>query len=195
LRNCGNNDTESQDKRWFKGGFLTRTMRYRHWAGIGAGIILGLIFVTSGVGKIAEPSEFLALLSYTSFLPPELAILIARWLPWVELVLGLFLIAGVSAKFMTSVSSLLVIGFIFHNVWLITHGLAAEECGCFGGLNILEIERQITLSSQNALYMDIGMLALVLIILFCYPGKFFTLRPWFLTRRKITSGSGNSGGI
>ncbi len=156
-------------------------MRYRHWAGIGSGIILGIIFVTSGAGKIAEPGEFLTLLSYTSFLPPELAILIARWLPWVELVLGLCLITGVSAKLMTSVSSLLVIGFIFHNAWLITHELATEECGCFGRLeNILEIERQITLSSQNALYMDIGMLALVLIILFCYPGKFFTLRPWFL---------------
>ncbi|MFC1932303.1 MauE/DoxX family redox-associated membrane protein [Chloroflexota bacterium] len=155
-------------------------MRYRHWAGIGAGIILGLIFITSGVGKILEPTEFLTALTSTSFLTIKLSILIAKWLPWVELLLGLSLIVGISAKFMSSVSFMLVIGFIFHNAWLITHGLATDDCGCLGGFgNMLEIERQITLSSQNALYMDIGMVALILVILFCYPGKFFTTRPWF----------------
>ncbi len=156
-------------------------MRYRHCDGIGAGIILGLIFVAGGMGKILEPIESLTVLTSTSFLPQELAVLIAQWLPWVELLLGLFLILGISAKFTSSVSFILVIGFIFQNAWLISHGLATDDCGCLGRFgNMLEIERQITLSSQNALYMDIGMLALILIILFCYPGKFFTLRPWFL---------------
>ena len=156
-------------------------MRYRQWSGIGAGIILGLIFVASGVGKILEPIEFLTVLTSTPFLSTKLVILISQWLPWVELVLGLLLIVGISAKFTSSVSFILVIGFIFQNAWLIGHGLGVDDCGCLGRFgNILEIERQITLSSQNALYMDIGMVALILIILLCYPGKFFTLRPWFL---------------
>lgn len=170
-------------------------MRYRKWAGIGLGIVLGIIFITSGIGKIAEPTEFLTLLSYTSFLPPELSIIVAQWLPWVELVLGLYLLTGIATKVFSSVSCLLVISFIFHNSWIITHGLAAEDCGCFGKIEkILEIERQITLSSQNALYMDIGMLALIVVVLLCYPGKFFTLHPWwwFLTERKHVGGSSNS---
>lgn len=170
-----------------EGRFSTGFKRYRYWAGIGSGIILGLIFVTSGVGKILEPIEFLTVLTNTSFLPLELSVLVAQWLPWVELVLGLSLIVGISMKFISSVSFLLVIGFIFQNVWLIRHGFATDSCGCLGRFeSLLELERQITLSSQNALYMDIGMLALTLIILFCYPGEFFTLRPWFLTRRKTT---------
>jgi len=173
-------------------------MSYRHWAGIGAGIILGIIFVVSGVGKIAEPVEFLTLLSYSSLLPPKLSIIVAQWLPWVELVLGLYLITGISAKIFSGVSFLLVFGFIFHSAWLITQGLAAESCGCFGGIeNILEIKRQIILSTQNALYLDIGMLALILIILFYYPGKFLTLQPWWsvLTSRKTAGDSGNNEGI
>ena len=189
---------KNQDKRWFKEEFLSRVMRYRYRAGIGSGIILGIIFVTSGAGKIADPIGFLTLLSYTSFLPLELSIIVVQWLPWVELVLGLYLITGIAAKIFSSVSCLLVIGFIFHNSWLITHGLATEDCGCFGRIeNILEIERLVTLSSQSALYMDIGMLALIVIVLFCYPGKFLTLHPWweFLRGRKTTGVSSDNEGI
>ncbi len=156
-------------------------MHYQYLVAAGAGIVLGLTFVASGVGKILESSEFLTVLTSIPFLSTKLSVVIAQWLPWVELALGLFLIVGISAKFTSSISFILVIGFIFQNSWLITHGLATDDCGCFGRFgNMLEMERQITLSSQNALYMDIGMVALILIILHCYPGKFFTLRLWFL---------------
>ena len=168
-------------------------MHYRYWLAIGSGIVLGLIFITSGVGKIIDPGEFLSVLAniaFYSFLPLELVVPVARWLPWLELVLGLSLIMGISAKFMASASSLLVIGFIFQNTWIIVHGLDLNGCGCLGAF---EKQLQIIGSSEIALYIDVGMLALVLIILFCYPGKFLTLRPWFLIRRIITNGFRNNG--
>lgn len=167
-------------------------MRYRRWAGIGSSLLLGIIFILSGVGKIADPSGFLTALNYT-FLSPNLGILIAYWLPWIELVLGLYLVTGIFAKIFSSVSGFLVTGFIIHNIWLMTHGLATEDCGCFGGIeNILKIERQITLSAQGALYMDAGMLVLLLIILFYYPGKYFSLEPWWWSSTRRKSNSGNS---
>ncbi len=175
-------------------------MRYRYWVSVGASLILGLIFVASSVGKIAEPSEFLTALASASFLPPKVSTLIAQWLPWVELVLGLLLITGISAKLAASASSLLVAGFIFYNTWVIEHGLGLDDCGCIDVRAIEEmfkLEQQIKLSSEMARYMDIGMLALILAILLCYPGKFFTIRPWwwFLTERKTTGGSSNNEGI
>ena len=39
------------------------------------------------------------------------------------------------------------------------------------------------LTVRSSLYVDIGMLALVLIILFYYPGKFVRIRPWYLKSR------------
>ena len=38
---------------------------------------------------------------------------------------------------------------------------------------------------MNSLYLDIAMLALVVIILFFYPADYFDIRPWFLGRGKI----------
>ena len=152
-------------------------MRRWYWLAIGSNIALGLIFLVAGVGKIADQTDLLTILVETSILPSEVVSLVAQGLPWIELVLGLFLIIGIAAKFVASASTLLIIGFIFHNTWIIEKGFEMDGCGCLG---MLERELQIILSSEMARYIDIGMLALILIILFCYPGKFFTLRPWFL---------------
>lgn len=157
-------------ERWFKGRFLSRVIRYKNWAGIGSGLILGIIFITSGAGKLANPGGFLTSLGNTPLLPLTVNILIAQWLPGVELALGLLLILGISAKFMSSVSSLLVIGFIVHNSWIITHKSATEPCDCLGevGRMLAESQRLVIMTAQNALYMDIGMLVLAIIILCAY---------------------------
>jgi len=160
-------------------------MRYKYWVGVGASIILGLIFIIAGAGKLTDQAELLTILVETSILPSKLVCLIALWLPWLELILGLCLITGFSVKFVASASSLFVIGFIFHNTWIIEKGFELDTCGCLG---ILEQEMQVTLSAEAARYMDIGMLVLILIILLCYSGKFFNLRPWFLAKHKITGG-------
>jgi len=52
-------------------------------------------------------------------------------------------------------------------------------------LGIMERIIHVELSTTGALYLDIGMLALVLIILFCYRGNFLNIHPWFLGRSKI----------
>ena len=157
-------------------------MRNRYWVGIGASIVLGLIFIVSGLGKLPYQGEFLATILPRSFLTPLLAHLVSRWLPAIEVALGSLLIIGIAAKIMTSFSALLIVGFIAHNSWGIYQGLGYEPCGCLG---ILDRFLQGKFSTINALYMDIGMLALVLIILLCYPGKFFAIHPWFLRRGKI----------
>jgi len=154
-------------------------MRYRHWIGIGAGIILGLIFVTSGLGKLLSQAESFKTIfnPFPDFLGPAFTEAIFSWFPYIELIVGSLLIIGIVAKLMAIFSLALTAGFITNNSWLISRGLGYEPCDCFG---VMERIIQVELSTVGALYMDIGMLALALIILFCYPSRFFTIRPWFL---------------
>ncbi len=163
---------------------LNQVMPCRRRVGIGAGIILGLIFIASGVGKIQEPTGFLMTLQNTPYLSAKHIIPLAQWLPWIELSLGILLVAGISARFMSGVSLALVTGFIFQNTWLISRGQGANNCDCFGGIgNILAPGSQLSLSANHALDLDIVMMALILIILLCYPGQFFNSQPWFLRQR------------
>ena len=162
---------------------MVEVMGYKYWASIAASIILGIILVTAGLGKLPSQGEFLDILIFQLLvppIPPTLAFNIVYSLPWIELVCGSLLIIGVVTKLMASVSTVLIIGFIVNNSWMIATGRGRESCGCFG---VLE-DFFGTLAPTTTLYMDIGMLALALVILFYYPGKFFTARPWFLGKDK-----------
>ena len=159
-----------------------KVFRYRHRFAVVAGMILGLVFIASGVSKIIDTAEFYGILSQSaSYLPSSLALFVAHWLPWLELGLGALLLSGISARLAAVVSVLLVSGFIFQNTWVIMNALELDSCGCLG---LLEKGLQISISVRAARYTDIGMFILGLIIIFYYPGRFFNLHPWFLMNYK-----------
>jgi len=162
-------------------------VRYRNQIAIGAGIILGLIFIASGIGKIIDPTAFRNTLLKTALLSWNLSVILAYVIPWLELVLGICLALGIMLKPAAGVSFVLIMGFIAQNILMIKMKLTEDNCGCFGGLEqILELEKQLHLSAQGALYMDVIMLILTLIILFGYTGIFFTLKPWFIQKSGMT---------
>ena len=158
---------------------LIEIKRYKHWIGVEAGIVLGLIFVAAGVGKMLHEPE-----AFRIFLPlfPDLLspIFVAKavfiWLPRVELVIGLLLVLGIVAKLMATFASVLIVGFITENILLLIQG--HERCpACFGP--------QLILRTSEALFIDIIMVILVLIIFFGYQRNFLDIRPWFLRRGRI----------
>jgi len=161
---------------------MRESIHGKHRLVIGASILLGLVFIVSGLGKLPYHGEFLALILSKSFLTLPQAVIVARWVPWIELALGLLLIISIAIKFMASFSAALIVAFIANNSWMISLGLGDEPCGCFGNTEHLPLAQ---LSIIEALYLDIGMLALALIILFCYPGNFRTIRPWFLRGGRV----------
>ena len=142
--------------------------------GVAASIVLGLILVLAGAGKISQQTIFTF---PEAFLPEDLARIVSHSLPPVELVIGSLLIIGVAAKLMVVFAFVLIAAFIANNCWLLGRGLGYESCGCFGVLDTLFFGG---LSTRGALYLDIGMLALALIIIFFYPGRPTTGRPWFM---------------
>ena len=158
---------------------LIEIKRYKHWIGVEAGIVLGLIFVAAGVGKMLHEPE-----AFRIFLPPFPNVLspifvaeaVFIWLPRVELVIGLLLVLGIVAKLMATFASVLIVGFITENILLLIQG--HERCpACFGP--------QLILRTSEALFIDIIMVILVLIIFSCYQRNFLDIRPWFLRRGRI----------
>ena len=158
-------------------------MRYRHWAGIGASVLLGAVFVTASLGKLGPQQTGAYMIIFNlprALLTPTLANYVDEWLPRVEMGLGILLIASIATRFLSLFSGALIVAFIFNNSWEISRGLGDNPCGCFGNNSIFGF-----LNVTQALYIDIGMLAAVGIILFSYPGNRRTVRPWFLQRGKI----------
>ncbi len=149
------------------------------WLAVGAGIVLGLIFLAAGLGKLLNPMESSIIFVFPDFLPNAVDKFIFRWLPSVEILIGVLLITGIIARLVSSLALALTVGMIANNTVLLIQGLGDKPCGCFG-----EAERwvQLRLSIAGALYIDIAMLILGVIILFYYRGKFINISPWFLRR-------------
>lgn len=156
-------------------------MRCMHWLGLGASIILGIIFFISGIGKLLVEAELFETYypAFLDFLTLNQVRLLFYGLPYVELAIGLLLIVGFATKLIAALTSLLIAGFIASNVWFITHGMGFEPCGCLG---IFDRLFQNRLSTQQSLYIDIVMLALILITLLCYQRSFTSILPWFLKK-------------
>lgn len=165
-------------------------MRYCYWIAFVASILLALVFLTSGVGKLMGQSAFLLAVPATYILGFEVSNFIATWLPWLELVLGLCLLVGIFPQIAAGISTLLVAAFILHNGWMIGQGLGYEPCGCLG---IMDQIFGGKLSTIGSLYVDIGMVALALAVYFCYPGGLLNTRPWFLRWREIVESSPKEG--
>ena len=166
---------------------MVRFNRYKYPLAVGASLVLGLILGTAGLSKALNPAETFKIFMdpfnpFPGLFTPEMARMVIIWLPRIEIVVALLLIIGVAARLVAAFSSVLIAGFIYCNSWLLVHGLGLEPCDCLS-LDAVLAQGEITI--RSSLYIDIGMLALVLIILFYYPGRFVRIRPWYLKSRTV----------
>jgi uncharacterized membrane protein YphA (DoxX/SURF4 family) len=94
--------------------------------------VLGLVFVYAAYTKLVKPWELFALSVDSYRLLPEWAVIVvARTLPWFELLLGLLLMTGLLLRYVAAVVTILLGGFWAVMVWAYTRGLGID-CGCFG---------------------------------------------------------------
>ncbi|MBA7469194.1 MAG: DoxX family membrane protein [Dehalococcoidia bacterium] len=150
-----------------------------NWFATGAGIILGLIFLVAGLGKLLNPMESSVIFVFPDFLPNAVDKFIYQWLPRIEVLIGVLLITGIIARLTASLALVLTLGLIASNSIMLVQGLGDKPCGCFG-----EVERwvQLRLSVTGALYIDVVMLILGFMVVLYYQGKFVNVYPWFLRR-------------
>jgi uncharacterized membrane protein YphA (DoxX/SURF4 family) len=144
-------------------------------------IFLAIILLVSGTGKLPGQTEFADVL-LKSFWGPAMSYLVARVLPWAEVVLAAMLVLGIYTRIAAVLSLPLVAGFIANNAWAISQGVEEfPECGyCFG---IFE-KFMGSPSPLQSLYIDIALFCAALIIVFLHPRSFLSFRPWFIRKKQ-----------
>jgi len=100
-------------------------------------VALGAIFVYAGYVKLKEPWELFALaISSYNLLPLKMVELVARTLPWAEVVIGLMLIIGFQLRIAATACSLLLLVFFSLMVRAYAKGMEIS-CGCFGAGEVI----------------------------------------------------------
>lgn len=95
-----------------------------------ARLFVGFVFIYAGIGKISEPQVFAKEIFNYHILPEYLINFVALILPWLELVVGIFLIAGVRVRASASIASFSMLIFIVAVLSAMFRGLDIN-CGCF----------------------------------------------------------------
>lgn len=98
-------------------------------------ILIGGLFVVSGFEKLVSPYQnFLYVVQSYRVFPPFLEELVARFLPWGEFLLGIFVVLGLWLTVTLRALWVLVTVFLLVVGQAIIRKLELTECGCFGSL-------------------------------------------------------------
>lgn len=93
-------------------------------------LILGTIFVLASIDKIIHPAAFAKAVYNYQILPDIFINLTAIILPWVELILGIFLILGLWFPGAVLLANLLLVTFFAALLFNLARGLDVQ-CSCF----------------------------------------------------------------
>ncbi len=95
-----------------------------------ARLLLGAIFIAASIDKIAHPAEFAKIVSNYQILPGHLVNIMAIVLPWLEAVLGSFILCGWWLPGATILANLLLLAFFGAIAQAVARGIDIN-CGCF----------------------------------------------------------------
>jgi uncharacterized membrane protein YphA (DoxX/SURF4 family) len=126
----------------------------RQWAFVGLRMLLGAVFVWAGAVKIADPQGFAAIVGNYQILPGVLVGPAAVLLPWVEVLCGLLLLAGLWVDGSLLVVNVLMVVFMAALVSIWIRGIDVD-CGCF---SVLTTERRSAYVTD--MVRDAGLLAI-----------------------------------
>ena len=131
-------------------------------------LVIGLIFIYSGLTKVLFPGEFAFAIQNYQILPDSLTNLAALLTPWLEIYCGLFLIAGIYQR----ASAILISGMLFVFIIALFSAMIRGldiNCGCFGRETQIDWRRIVE---------DIVLLLLSAYLVF-QPSRRFTLGSFF----------------
>ena len=109
-----------KSRRWYQAKVLPFVVR----------LILGGVFIYASVDKILHPAAFAEAVYNYKILPDALINLTTIILPWLELLLGIFLVSGVYLPGAIFLINILLVTFFVALVFNLARGLDIH-CGCF----------------------------------------------------------------
>ncbi len=113
-------------------------------------IAIGCIFILSGLGKLLSPYQnFLYVIQAYQLLPSWAEVLTAQVFPWIELIVGVFVLLGLWTPWALR-GALLCFGiFVVVVGQALIRALPLESCGCFGELVHLKPQTVIVMDSVS----------------------------------------------
>jgi putative oxidoreductase len=121
-------------------------------------IILGVVFIIASIEKIAEPELFASSVQAYRMLPVFLINIFALLIPWLELVSGILLLAGLKLRASSAILLLLLGVFVVAILSAMFRGLSID-CGCFGSMVASPV-------GWNRVLEDVGLMLLCVHLLF-----------------------------
>lgn len=144
---------------------------------------LAAVWLVSGALKLADPGQTYVAVQAYDVLPHGLVGVVATALPLVEVVLGLFLLAGVATRYVAGAALVLLLVLIAGIAQSWARGLSID-CGCFGGGGQVA---QGKAEYPQEIVRDTGF-ALLAVWLLVRPRTWLSVDGW------LTRGRGNSAG-
>ena len=141
---------------------------------LGLRIFLGVTFIVSAVTKLPMQTDFIDMVKGYNMLPDCLASVYGAALPWLELLIGVFLLLGILVRFGALGTLLISATFMVANIGAIVQG--KENCGtCFG--------EAFPLAAPAALALDCVMIAAaVVLLIYGYREQKLSVDEFFIRR-------------
>ena len=136
-------------------------------------LLLGGLLVFASISKLPMHSSFVEVVQSYHLLPDPLATAYALALPWIELLIGSYLILGILTKPSTVISILVGISFMVANISAIIRG--EYYCpNCFG--------ESFPLTASQALTVDIFIIFVAILIMSASTRGLLGFDNWFARR-------------
>ncbi len=142
-------------------------LKVLHWA---CRLFLAWLFIYAGYTKIQSPLQFASAIEGYKLLPAGAVLPVAEILPWLEVALGILLLAGLKIRYIASGAAALLACFIVLLTFTYARGIQAD-CGCFG---FGERISALTIARDS---------------LFILPAMFLIFQPWIEARMKVKASS------
>jgi len=113
-------------------GDPARVAGWWSWAGLGARLLVGGVWIVAGIVKLPDPAASVRAVRAYELLPEAVVPLVGYGLPMLEVAAGLLLVAGLGIRVVAILSTLLFALFVAGIAAAWARGLQID-CGCFGG--------------------------------------------------------------
>ena len=153
-----------------------------NWVSTAARLVLGGVFLVAGVLKAIDPQSSVSAVRAYQLLPTSFTTIVGWGLPFVEIALGLLLLAGMATRVVAAAAGILLLIFMAAVVSVAARGLSID-CGCFGGGG--EVAPGQTAYGRE-LVRDTGLLLLALWLVW-KPRSRFTLNRFASARTEASS--------